>query len=187
MGKRIIIEPDEVWDYCEQYFDTLEGSAKMIADNIITGAQIFIAVYSGVPTIFACVDCEEVDEEPCANEEDCAETAARFYENFLSDDLDMMLMGLDEEDSQEYEMTAIDERETELNDIMYDMLEQMVPNILDVTDDIVDVCDDLVDYVCEFLYRNHGISVYRPMHLECEDGSEEFSKFPYEEMEFDED
>lgn len=186
MGKRIIIEPNEVWDYCEQYFDTLEGSAKLIADNIITGAQVFIAVYSGIPTILACVDCEEVDEEPCANEEDCTETAARFYENFLSDDLDMT--GFNDEALQEYEITtAINEREIELNDIMYDMLEQMVPNILDVTDDIVDVCDDLVDYVCEFLYRNHGISVYRPMYLECEDGSEEFCKFPYGEMDYDED
>lgn len=184
MTKRIILEPCEVWDYCVQHAATLEDSPKLIADNITSGAQIYISFFGMIPTIFACIDSEEVDEEPIADEEDCVDTVEAFYERYLDDFADEML-GLDI--SREYEEEKIDKREDELINATAEMLETFVPNFYEIAYDADEVCNELADLVCEFLYRNYDISVYRPMYLECDDGSKEFSEHPYEEMDYDED
>lgn len=187
MTKRIILEPSEVWDYCVQHAESLAGSSKLIADNIISGAQVYLSLFGDIPTIFACVDSEEVDEEPVRDEEDCKETVKMFYDRYLDDYIDEAIVdSVSEADRYDKEM-LIDEREFEISGIMADMVEALVPNIYDVERDTDEMYEELADLICEYLYRNRGISVYRPMYLECDDGSEEFCEHPYEEMEYDED
>lgn len=187
MTKRIILEPSEVWDYCVQHAESLAGSSKLIADNIMSGAQVYLSLFGDIPTIFACVDSEEVDEEPIRDEEDCKETVEMFYDRYLDDFIDEAIVDSVSGTTRDDEEMLIDEREIEISDTIADMVEALVPNIYDMEDDMGEICEELADLICEFLYRNHGISVYRPMYLECEDGGEEFCKHPYEEMEFDED
>lgn len=187
MTKRIILEPSEVWDYCVQHAESLAGSSKLIADNIISGAQVYLSLFGDIPTIFACVDSEEVDEEPVRDEEDCKETVEMFYDRYLDDFIDEAIVDSVSGTNRDDEEMLIDEREYEISGIIADMVEALVPNIYDIEDDVDEVCDELADLICEYLYRNRSISVYRPMYLEDEDGHEEFCEHPYPEMDYDED
>lgn len=187
MTKRIILEPGEVWDYCVQHAESLAGSSKLIADNIISGAQVYLSLFGDIPTIFACVDSEEVDEEPVRDEEDCKETVEMFYDRYLDDFIDETILDNATKSDRFDEEMLIDEREFEISGIIADMVEALVPNIYDVECDTDEMYEELADLICEYLYRNRGVSVYRPMYLECDDGSEEFCEHPYEEMDYDED
>lgn len=186
--KRIILDPSEVWDYYLQSEEILSDiSSKLIADNILSGAQIYLCVIEDAPTILACVDNEVIDEETVLNEKDCKETVRRFYGEYLDDSIDGTITSEIYEKTCYEEDDLIDERESEINDAIFSMIGVLLPDICDTDLEIEETCEELADLICEYLYRNHGVSVYRPMYLKCEDGSEEFCEYPYEEMEYDED
>lgn len=187
MAARIIVDPSDVWDYFNEHIDELFGSMKMIADNSQYGIEIYLTETGNLPTIMVSADGEEIEEESCVSANDCVKTVQDFYDKYLSDGVVGILMGEDGDKTMSEELELIDEREAEIDDAMYMLLDTLVSNLFDFVEEPDELCEELKDHICEYLYQKYDISVYRPMYLECEDGTEEFAEYPYPEMELDED
>lgn len=180
----IAVEPDKVWTYFKENIENFSTDMRVIARNPSYGIEICITKAAGeFPTIFVLADDEEIDEETCVSQNDCTITVKKFYDKYLSDNIVNALMSDDDSLTEEEESDKIDDRELELDDALYEFLQTLIPNLFDVINDVDELCDDLKDSICEYLYKKYGISVYRPMFLECEDGTEEFTEYPYPEME----
>lgn len=180
----IVVEPDKVWTCFKENIEKFSTDMRVIASNPSYGIEICIAAGAGeLPIIFVLADDEEIDEETCVSPNDCTSTVKKFYDKYLSDNIVNAFMSDDDNLTEEEELDKIDERELELDDALYEFLQTLIPNLFDVIYDVDDLCDDLKDSICEYLYKKYEISVYRPMFLECEDGTEEFTEYPYPEME----
>lgn len=186
MSARIIIEASDVWDYFNENKEELFNSIKMIAENSEYGIEIYLTESESLPTVMVSADGEEIDEETSVSANDCARTVKEFYDKYLSKDVVNILMGEGEERTTAEELEMIDEREEEIDDAVYVLLTELVPSLFDIAEDPDELCEELKDHICEYLYKEHGISVYRPMYLEDDDGTDEFFEYPYPEMELDE-
>ena len=187
MAARIIIEASDVWDYFMEHKSKLANSLEMIAENQEFGIGIFLTEDDNLPLIMATVDGEAIEEEAAVSEKDCENTVSEMYDKYVSGDVASILLGENNERTVAEEIELIDEREIEIDDAVYTCLMELAPNLFDIIDDPDELCNDLKDHICKYLYLQHGISVYRPMYLEDEDGIDEFVEFPYPEMELDED
>lgn len=184
---RIIIEDSDVWDYFNEHKEELCSSTKMIADNQEYGIEIFLTEYNDFPMIMVTADDKSIDEEVTVSVNDCTHTVKEIYDKYLSNEVISILIGENEEYTDAEKLEIIDEREAEIDDAIYVCLAELVPNLFDITDNPDEFYEDMKDHICEYLYLKHGISVYRPMYLESEDGTDEFVEFPYPEMELEED
>lgn len=180
----IYIQPADVWEYYQEHEKELCSSMKIIAERNDFGVEIFLTQTSCLPCVMVTIDNEEATAEVVRNEKECAEIVSEFYDEYLSDDFLSELIS----DSDDYtipeQLDLIDEREAELDEAVYMLLDTFI-QITQFDGNADDLCDDIKEHLCEYLFREHNISVYRPMYLECEDGTDEFSEFPYDEMEFE--
>ncbi len=186
MAARIIVEASDVWDYFMEHKSDLVSSIRMIAENQEYGIEIFLTKDDDLPLITVTADDDEIWSEAVVSRNDCASTVKEIYDTYLSQEVMNVLMGENDGHTAAEEMEEIDEREMELDDAIYGCLMAIAPNLFDIADDPDELCEDLKDHICEYLYTQHGISVYRPMYLETEDGTDEFVEFPYPEMELEE-
>lgn len=191
MAARIIIEANDVWNYLMSHKTELASSMKLIAENQEYGIKIFLACdshtkYGDSPAIVVAADDDEIRWEPVVDRVDCTDTVKAMYDTYLSQRVVNAFIDEDNERTIAEELEEIDERETELDDAIYECLVAIIPDLFDIVDDPDELCEDLKDHICEYLYTHHEISVYRPMYLEVEDGTDEFVEFPYPEMEVDE-
>lgn len=186
MAARIIVEASDVWEYFNEHKKELFTQSKMIADNQEYGVEIFLTEDDDLPLITVTMDSDECDSEAVVSARDCFDTVKKFYDGYLTNNVMDIVMGKDDELTASEELEVIDEREMEIDDAIYALLDTLVPNMFDIEDDPDGLYEDLKDLICEWLYTERGISVYRPMYLEDESGNDEFFKFPYPEMELDE-
>ena len=186
MAARIIVEAGDVWDYFKENKDKLGGSIETIAENEEYGIEILLSADDDLPLIMVVADNEELDEEAVVSANDCFSTVKDMYDKYLTDEVINVLMGNDDDYTTAEELEMIDERESAIDDAIYACLDELIPNMFDIVDDPDELYEDVKDHLCEYLYTKHGISVYRPMYLENEDGTDEFCEFPYPEMELDE-
>lgn len=196
MAANIIVEASDVWGFFMNHKEKLESQMKMIAENPAYGVEIYLTASDGLATIMIMADDEEVYEEQAASYMDCRDIVNEAYDTYLTSNAlnaltDSWLRRDDEgrdasEELDEAEKAdMIEERELELDDAVYSLMEAFVPNLLDIEGDPDEVYEGLKDCICEYLYKQHGISVHRPMYLEDEDGSEVFTEYPYPEIDFE--
>lgn len=185
MAERIIIEPGEVWEHFEEHEKELSTKAEMIATNSDYGIEICLTEDNGLPSVIVSADGELLDEESYWCERDCTDGVREMYDKYLSKDVIDILTGEDNEYTLSEQLEIIDERESEIDDALYDFLTALAPNFFEVADNPDEICEELKDNICEYLFSQHGISVYRPMFLEDEDGTDYFTEFPYPEMELE--
>lgn len=129
-------------------------------------------------------------EETAVNAHDCQKTVEKIYDDYLTSKVIASLLGGDDDSD---DLTAldiedmIDERESELDAAVYEFVMTAIQGAYfdDYTSDFDDICEDLKEHFLEYMARKHGLPVYRPMMLEYEDGTEEMSEYPYEDMEFE--
>ena len=192
MNAEIIVQASEVWGYFQDEREDLKSHMHQIAGNPEYGVAIFVTEDSGLPSIVVTADDVQVYEETAVSAHDCQKTVEKVYDDYLTskaidslsahdDTVDASLTALEIED-------MIDERESELDAATYEFLLAAVQGAyIDdyASGDFDDVIDDLKEHFLEYMARKHGIPVYRPMMLEYEDGTEELSEYPYEDMEFD--
>ena len=173
---KIILHPEEVWIYFIEHEDDLNNSMILIAENTNYGIEIYLTASNGLPCIMVTADDEEIEEFEVADCDECLEIAQQVYDCYLTSSKWIGEL----EDERE---TMISDREEELEEAIYDMLLTLVPDLFDIIDPhiIDDLCADMIDHICEYLYKVHDISVYRPMYLD-NNGTEEFYKNPYPEM-----
>lgn len=191
MAAKITVSASDVWGYFQDKKENLKSYMHQIASNPEYGVAIFVTEDSGLPSIVVTADNVQVYEETTVNEHDCEKTVDKIYDDYLTSKVINSLV--DNDDGESDDLTAleiedmIDERENELDAAVYEFLMTVVQDayIDDYTSDFDDIVEDLKEHFLEYIARKHGLPVYRPMMLEYEDGTEEMSEYPYEDMEFD--
>lgn len=190
MSAKIYVEAPDVWEHFKTHIGEARSGLICLAENEEYGITIYMTESGGFPLITVDADGDEILEEEIESNLECDSVVAEIYDNYLTSNVIDILIGVEEEEN-EYtiaeELDEIEERELELDDAVYGLLSTLVPNLHDISDDPDEVYEDVKDHICEYLYQKHGISIYRPMILEDEDGSDYFTDFPYPEMELDED
>jgi len=184
MASKVYVEPADVWGYYINHQRELEHATKVLAERKEFGVEVWLMDDQGFPYVMVVADDEDLEAETILTAKDCAETVSMFYDTYLSDSYMHDVVDEVEEYSTSDMVDMIEERESELDTAVWDMLEIIVQNIAAVSEDPDKLCEDIKDHICEYLFKKHKISVYRPMFLECEDGTDEFFKFPYDEMDF---
>ncbi|MCD8376441.1 MAG: hypothetical protein LUD69_05810 [Oscillospiraceae bacterium] len=197
MEAKILVEPSKVWRF---YLDELEKTDQVdetLAENSDYGFEIVIVGRSPIGATVEVVADGIVSRTESVDAFDCYEVVEGLYETYMSKDVSGILAEEDEKeqagnfdgpDSMIKKLDEIDQREEELDFAIYEMLEIFMPDIsCDIDGYGTDVYGQLKDLICEWLYKEHGISVYRPMFLVDEDGVESYEEYPYEELYLDED
>lgn len=185
MPARIKVRASDVWDYAIDHEKELRNSFTVIADNLDYGIEVFLTILEDDnPYITVCADDNEIYSEEVFTPGDCDSTIEEIYDRFLTDCVVDFFTELDNNEVNE-QFDMIEERELDLNEAVLAMFTTFADNFVDLVDDVDKVVDDMKDYVAEYLYEKHGLSIYRPMFLEDEDGNEEFTEFPYPELELE--
>ena len=168
-----MMEPSEVWEYICSNSSSIENAMVLINENEEMGIEIHATITDSVPEIVVTdVEGEMIDSISVTNAIECEEAVEELYEDYIGD-------------SGEEEI--IEERETEINAMFEDLLAQLCPDDMGelLPIEYEEILNDVVDHMCEYLYVKHGISVYRPMYLECNNGKKEYYDFPYSEMDLE--
>lgn len=190
MAEKITVLAENVWAYFQKEKEDLKSHMHKIAGYPEYGVEIYVTENRGLPSIVVTADDEQVYEETAVNEHDCKQTVSTIYDNYLTSKvIDSLWDSVsNDDDLTQIEIEGmIDDREAELDNAVYDFLMTVVQGVYidDPTIDLDDVLEDLKEHFLEYMARKHGIPVYRPMMLEYDDGSEELSEYPYDDLEFD--
>lgn len=160
----------------------LETRMETIAENDEFGVEIFLSSVNGDPTITVMADDiqqYEVTTNLLNLEAICKMVYDRYLDNAVSS-----LSGTS--DNNEDLQNDIDDRESELDAAVDDFLGVVLQTFgYDDGSMIDEIHDDVKEHFLEYLFRKHGVEIYRPMFLEDEDGEEFFEEYPYECMEFE--
>ena len=179
----------DLWEYFTKKKESLLSHEALVCQNNDIGVAIYMTAeyppLSGNGALMKLLlteDQEEVDSRFCNNEKEARKAYKEFYE-YVSGNMPVYDDATDEEEEDEYIQARIEDQETALDDAIYTFIDAASNgSVLNLSDEEV---ADIKDHFCEYLYRKHGIDVYRPMFLENEDGKDEYFDYPYEEMEFE--
>lgn len=194
MSAKTTVLASEVWEYFQDCKEELKDHMYQIAGNTDYGIAIYVTEDSGLPSIVVTADDEQIFEETAISESDCKRTVEKIYDKYLSNAVISILTGEpDEEGLSEMEQEdTIWERELELDNAIAEFIDVAIGGIVhdnSTLDD--DGLEDIKDHFLEYLYRKHGLPIFRPMMLEYDDGKggtyDEYDEYPYENMEFDDD
>ena len=113
---------------------------------------------------------------------DSADECKEYVEELYSEYSDASKL-TDEEEIED----AITEREDELDQAVMDFLATVLgEGFYDLdSDSNGEIVEDCKEHFLEYIARKFSISIYRPMYLEDEDGTDFYTDTPYENMVFD--
>lgn len=189
MAQKIILKPDEVWDYFVEHEEECDKCMFEIASCSEYGTTVYLSRSSkGVGCITVEADYQEVYNEEIIDSEDTKKTVQKVYDDYLTDKVIEILSDIEsqENDTRQEQENEIAMREEELDNLIWDFVMGVFGGETYADFDCTgEVLDDLKDHFLEYMYRKHGFDIYRPMVLEDEDGTEFFEEYPYEHMEFD--
>lgn len=187
-GVNIIVPPEKLWDYFQEHRASLAKTMELVAENDDYDVILYLSEENGLPTLMVESSNIESIEYHITGEEDCAITAEMVYDLYLTDQIMTVMMeeaeGYNDDMSQLEAEDVIAEREADIDGFFTRLIEDLFPDepilYTDLMDDLVDDCKE---HMLEYLYRKHGLSVYRPMELEDDEGIF-IEEYPYECMEF---
>ena len=196
MMQLINYEASEIWEMFQKRKEYFRTHMEIIAENPEFEVVIYLSEEDRgttmLPSIVVCIEQNEVYSEAAVNEHDCEQTVKKIYFEYLNEErlINMMLKEDDEVDEHERALLEdeIEQRDCELYDAVDLLLDTFLNEGLDRIVGYADadnIRTEVVDHLCEYLYTEHGLSVYRPMFLEDEDGEDFFEEFPYDCMIFD--
>jgi len=189
MAQKIILQPDEVWDYFVEHEEECDECMFEIASCSEYGTAVYLSRSSkGIGCITVEADDQEVYNEEVIDAEDTKKTVQKVYDDYLTDKVIEILSDFEpqEDDTLQDQEDEIAMREEELDNLIWDFVMGVFGGETYADFDCAgEVLDDLKDHFLEYMYRKHGFDIYRPMVLEDEDGTEFFEEYPYEHMEFD--
>ena len=176
----IMYSPDEVWKRAVN--SKIEG-LNLIAEDDSKGVEIYVGVDRSEPEktviIYVFVDGITECSEEVSSPEECEERLNEIYSAYLSED-DFIR---DEDICDD----KIAEREDELDQAVMDFLATVLgEGFYDLdSDSNGEIVEDCKEHFLEYIARKFSISIYRPMYLEDEDGTDFYTDTPYEDMVFD--
>lgn len=205
MGVDIGVKPEDSWAFFTQHKERLANKQIEIARNADTKTSVCITEENGLPVFNVYRNNAKRYSEP-AVESDCRATLRDIYINHLfpivvcdrskeenggkdnkseQQDNNQIACDLWETGPSETE-DEMEEREDELRMAVYDALSVFfleTPEVILGAKGLMDVLSDMVDDVCIGLAQNYGISVYRPVWKESDDGVDMvLDEFPYDSM-----
>ena len=184
MSPEIILQPEEVWDFFLKNKEICNSNLFEIASNKDNGITIYLSAdSSGIGYISVDADSVEVYNQEITSREDSERTVRDIYDDYLTDNVIDILSYDENEQADKDEESEIAEREEELNIFVWDFLISVLGDDTRIEDD--NILEDMKDHFLEYMYRKHGLDIYRPMVLESEDGTEFFEEFPYKHIEFE--
>lgn len=189
MATEIVLSASEVWEYFQTHKEDLEKHMHLIASNPEYGTEVYITEDTGFPNIVVTADGQQVYERVTISDVDCNKTVEEVYSKYLTANAVFELTDAEDylyADANDDVEEIINEREDALYGAVYDFLSLASDEYFDFdSPDVDDIIEDCKEHFLEYIARKHGVRVYRPMVLEYNDGTEEVSDFPYEDMEFD--
>lgn len=189
MAQKIILQPDEVWDYFVEHEEECDQCMFEIASCSEYGTTVYLSRSStGVGCISVEADDQEIYNEGIIDAEDAKKVVQKVYDDYLTDKVIEILSDFEPQgdDTLQDQEDEIEMREEELDNLVWDFVTGVLGGDTYVDFDYAgEVFDDLKDHFLEYMYRKHGLDIYRPMVLEDEDGTEFFEEYPYEHMVFD--
>ncbi len=195
MGANVIIEAGDVWETFEERQDELNnGSPILLAEYEECGIEIYLEKYQDLPDILVYMDGDLIYEEPEVTEDTCTMGMLEIYDDYLTYNAFWLLSDKrarcfgDEHyevsfNDERNEIDLIEEREQELCDAVKEMLTTFALNIDEIVSDVDEAYERIKDIISEVLYKDFGVSIYRPMYLEDEYGGDHFFERPYDAME----
>lgn len=186
------LDPSEVWDFYlaheAEYMDLMHE----IASNDEFGITVYLTSDYGMAQIIVEADGNEVFSEYMADKDDCTEVVTKVFDEYLYDYANSSADKAIDGDKMSYVAASsqdddIDERETELQNAVFDLLQTMVSSFLRWNDSgVPEMVADCVDHFTEYVARKYKRVIYRPMYLLDEDTGEKFfTEYPYPSMVFD--
>ncbi len=184
MAAKIYMEPKDVFPYFRSHGEELERRHKLLAENREFGLEMCLCSLDGFCNVYITVDGDEVFSEDLSATDAEADLTDLYNRYLHGGAVSAILEDEDPDDTDLDQEDAITERETELNDAMEELLLVFYPDFQDCpTEDLEAVVEDFKDRICQRLYDDYGLSVYRPMILVDEDGTESFEEYPYPDLE----
>lgn len=176
-------------DVIERFYDNVYGTMESVimAEDFDDGMQINMYDEDGYPKIVVLVDGGVVDVTEIAELGDTEQIVGKLYKDY-GFDKDAILEQEPEDPGilDEINEELIEERQCELEDVMIDFLSVVIEKNIVATQAVFgDKVPEIIDHVLEYLYKEHGIDIYRPMILVDENDQEFFEEHPYPCMDFD--
>lgn len=198
MGVEIRVPYDKTWGFFSENRQKLHNKMLLLVSNVEieggTTTSIYMSEEDGFPQFVVFVDDEPVCMTEVCNAKQCVQEAKGLYDQYIydlyndddpNDILDQFGASAAESDEEIENERSICYSEDALDQAFGVLLETIAEQDYYQRPDADKISDDIKELVCEYLYRKYGISVYRPMYLEDEDGKEFFVEHPYEHMVFD--
>lgn len=171
---------NSIWDlFCENR-DRLSKELVLIAEDDELGLEVCVTEENGA-LLFVVLDGGQIEFKGSRYDRTSSEATLQFiYDSFFkSSKTESEEVNVSRDDYED----KIYEREDELYLAAADFL-----SVLLCKDDPFEVqdlhgeefIDEFVDYICEYLRNECGISVYRPVIIDLDDGTEEFEDYPYD-------
>lgn len=185
----IIVTPGELWDYFEKHSASLVKKMEPVAECSEYDVVIYLSNEDGLPSLMIESNNVESTEFHIEDKESCEATTQMVYDTYLTDQIVVVMMEEAErnnDDLSELELQdMMAEREADIDGFFTRLLEDLFADEPVVYSDLMaDVVEDCKEHLLEYLYRKHGLSVYRPMELEDDEGVF-VEDYPYELMEFE--
>lgn len=193
MSKKVILTPSEVWKFFDDNGFKFTSKVFEIAENKEFGVVIYLSAEGINPSFIVTQDDVTVYEEVAISPIDCERTVEEIYDKYLTSKvidvidggkaspLPLPAVASDEEDD-DHEL-EIEAREADLDEALYGFLSAVVDDSRELDYLEPDIIEDIKDNFLEYLAREHGFTIYRPMYLEDDEG-EWFEEYPYDHMDF---
>lgn len=182
MSVKIILKPEDVWQYYADHTAELREHMKLIAFSPNFNTEIQISEDGDLLTAHVYLNDQEVAAEELINAFDTKASIERMYKEYIYNAEKFVEQWKLQQDEDEEE-DMIETRELELDDAAYDFLVAILGKAFDVhSRETQEILEDVKDCVLPMLYEKHGIEVYRPMYIADESGNEEFCLYPYSEI-----
>lgn len=193
MSKKVILTPSEVWKFFDDNGFKFTSKVFEIAENKEFGVVIYLSAEGINPSFIVTQDDITVCEEVAISPIDCERTVEEIYDEYLTSKvidvidggkaspLPLPAVASDEEDD-DHEL-EIEAREADLDEALYGFLSAVVDDSRELDYLEPDIIEDIKDHFLEYLAREHGFAIYRPMYLEDDEGGW-FEEYPYDHMDF---
>lgn len=182
MSVRIILKPEDVWQYYVDHTAELQEHMKLAAFSPDFDTEVQICEDDDLLTAYIYLNDQEIAKEEMITAFDAKATMERLYKEYIYNAEDFVKQWQLQQDEDEEE-DIIETRELELDDAAYEFLVSVLGEAFDVhSKETQEILEDVKDCVLPMLYEKHGIEVYRPMYIADDDGNEEFCLYPYAEI-----
>lgn len=181
-----IVKPENIWKHFEEHKSKLREIMEPVAINDEYDVIIYLTNENELPCLIAESSNFKNQEHRIKDEKSCTETARMVYNLYLTEQIIMVIMNEEEDEDTEPDVEdEIFEREADLDSFVERFIEDAFEGdpIL-YSNKLQSVVEDCKEHFLEYLYRKHGLSAYRPMELEDDDGVF-IENYPYECMEYD--